>query len=421
MVNVNMVNPLEKSHRKIRFIICGLLLFWGAPDTHAADSRREGNLNDTAQSTQPGDRQTQIERYQNRQKNIRREIEKSRQEVEAFSRQESDIIKRLEQVEQALDQSRKRAAALGREIKRLDAEISNASATSEALHKRIKVNEDYLAKRLVAVYKMNWLGKIHLLASAETMHEFIQRKAALEHILAYDERIRSELIKNQVELQAVLIRLEAHQAQKSERAAEHAGQIKLMAQERATRKSLLADIRSQKALELAAIDALTQSANELNSKIESLSTKTTGVEPDNNFPQKAFSDYKGLLIRPVEGKIISLFGPYKNPIYNITNFRSGIDIEAVKGEPIRSVFWGKIIYSNWFKGYGNMIIIDHGSNYYTVYAHLEETFKNKGDVVETGEVIATVGDTGSMAGTKLYFEVRHHGKPVDPLTWLKKG
>jgi septal ring factor EnvC (AmiA/AmiB activator) len=68
-----------------------------------------------------------------------------------------------------------------------------------------------------------------------------------------------------------------------------------------------------------------------------------------------------------------------------------------------------------------MIIIDHGKNYYTVYAHVEEAFKAKGDGVGTGEVIATVGDTGSMTGAKLYFEVRHHGKPVNPLEWLKNG
>jgi septal ring factor EnvC (AmiA/AmiB activator) len=68
-----------------------------------------------------------------------------------------------------------------------------------------------------------------------------------------------------------------------------------------------------------------------------------------------------------------------------------------------------------------MIIIDHGKNYYTVYAHLEEAFKAKGDVVQTGEVIATAGDTGSMTGAKLYFEVRHHGKPVNPIEWFKKG
>jgi septal ring factor EnvC (AmiA/AmiB activator) len=156
-------------------------------------------------------------------------------------------------------------------------------------------------------------------------------------------------------------------------------------------------------------------------KIYSLRAEIVNEDQDEIAPQSTFSAHKGLLIMPVNGTIISSFGPYKNQKYNVTNFRSGIDIKADKGEPIRSVFKGKVLYCDWFKGYGNMIIIDHGHNYYTVYAHLEETFKSKGDEVDAGEVIATVGDTGSLEGARLHFEVRHHGKPVDPLTWLKKG
>lgn len=124
---------------------------------------------------------------------------------------------------------------------------------------------------------------------------------------------------------------------------------------------------------------------------------------------------------PVKGKIVYFFGPYKNNEFNVVNFRSGIVIQAERGEPIRAVFNGKVLYASWFKGYGNMIIIDHGDNYYTVYAHAEELFVSKGDMVENGEVIATVGDTGSLTGTNLHFEVRHHGKPIDPLKWIAKG
>ena len=68
-----------------------------------------------------------------------------------------------------------------------------------------------------------------------------------------------------------------------------------------------------------------------------------------------------------------------------------------------------------------MIIINHGDNYYTLYAHAEELFTSKGDIVEMGEVVATVGDSGSMIGPNLHFEVRHHGKPLNPLKWIKKG
>jgi len=265
------------------------------------------------------------------------------------------------------------------------------------------------------------LGKLHLLASAESMHAFIQRKAALEHILDYDKKVNQNLMRDQAELKKVLNRLEGLKDQKSSRADAFKRQTRLMSQERSTRTKLLADIRSQKALELAAIDALTQASNELDRKINLLNTRINRAAPDKNISRLSFSAHKGLLIRPVKGKIITLYGPYKNPKYNITNFRSGIDIEADNGEPVRSVFKGRILYSSWFKTYGNMIIIDHGKNFYTVYAHLEEAFKAKGDAVGTGEVIATVGDTGSMTGAKLYFEVRHHGKPINPLPWLKKG
>jgi septal ring factor EnvC (AmiA/AmiB activator) len=405
-----MFNHSENFLKKILFMLTSLPLLLGAIDTRGAD-HRPISIVTVAQN----------DVLHKRKKQIRREIEKGRQDVAAFTRRESDIIKHLNQVELALNTSKKRAADLKREIEKLEHMIDEASTASEKLSERIHANEAYVSRRLVALYKMSWLGKFNLLASAESMDEFIQSKAALERILAYDEKIRRDLVKNQAELKKMLKSLDAHKALKSARAAEYQKQTSLMSQERSSRTKLLADIRKQKALELAAIDALIQAADDLERKIKLLNTEKIEAVPDKKFLQLSFSAHKGLLIMPVNGKITNLFGPYNNPKYNITNFRSGIDIKAGHGEPIRSVFKGKVIYSSWFKGYGNMIIIDHGNSYYTVYAHMEETFKSKGEEVDAGEVIATVGDTGSMTGAKLYFEVRHHGKPMDPLEWLKKG
>jgi len=411
----------KTSFLKFLFLISGLFVLAGATGANGSDSQGVGIVNVDASMQQQADHQSQIDGFIQRQKNLRLEIEKGRQEVKNFTRKESDTIKRLDRVEQSLNKSRQRAAALEKEINLLNEKISAAAKSSDELKQRIRVNEEYVAKRLVAMYKMNWLGRFHLLASAGSMHEFILRKAALEHILAYDEKLRRELAQNQADLKNLLAALETHKSRKMTRVAEHKEQIKAMAQERSTREQLLADIRSQKALELAAIDALTQAANDLDGKLKSINRDMDAADTEKNTLLKAFSAHKGLLNMPVQGRIISLFGPYKNPKYDITNFRSGIDIKAEKGEPIRAVFQGKVLYASWFKGYGNMIILDHGSNYYTIYAHLEEIFKSKGDTVESHEVIATVGDTGSMAGAKLYFEVRHHGKPENPLMWLKKG
>ena len=412
-----MINRSQNTSQKHLFLLIGLMLLAGAvqmlpPQRAAADNKT---------LKQPQDHRNQIDHHIKRQQNLRLEIEQGRQEVKAFTRKENEIIKRLNRVDQALNQSRNNAAVMAKEIKLLDDQILAAAKASGELDQRIRVNEEYVARRVVAMYKMNWLGKFHLLASAESMHEFIQRKAALKYILAHDEKIRRELAGNQADRRKLLTTLESLIAHKKNRAVEYEKQIKSISRERSTRQRLLADIRSQKALELAAIDELSRAANELDSKISLLNSQLETAGTKKNNSQIAFSAHKGLLIMPVIGKIISLFGPYKNQKYNITNFRSGIDIKADKGEPIRSVFQGKVIYSGWFKGYGNMIVIDHGNNYYTIYAHLEETFKSKGNSVETGEVIATVGDTGSMEGAKLYFEVRHHGKPENPLVWLKKG
>ena len=411
-----MVIQSMRPFQKFLVLLTNLFLLVAVASTSGSDT----DQNNAALKKQPN-RQSSMDDYKKRQKNLRLEIEKGKQEIKTIDRTESDIIKRLNRVEKALNNSRKRAAALGKEIKILDKKISDASKASEELKRRIRINEDYMFKRLVAVYKMNRLGKFHLLASAGSMHEFLQRKAALEHILAYDEKIRLELSENRVELKKILINLATVQTRKKTRAAEYKEEIRLMSRERSTRKRLLADIRSQKALELAAIEALTQAAHDLDGKIKSLNSGRVAADAEKNVSQFAFSAHKGLLIMPVKGRIISLFGPYKNRKYNITNFRSGIEIKADKGEPIQTVFKGKVIYSSWFSGYGNMIIIDHGNNYYTIYAHLEEIFKSKGDTVDTHEVIATVGDTGSMQGAKLYFEVRHHGKPENPMEWLKKG
>ena len=239
--------------------------------------KRKNKETDKEHAKQPDEQQSQIDLIKKRKEHIGLEIEKGRQEVEAFTRKENNIIKRLNRVELSLNRSRKRIATLKDEIKELGRVITEASNESEELRKRIQANEDYVARRMVALYKMNWLGKFHLLASAESMHEFIHRKAALESILAYDEKIRRDLVKNQAELKNVLDRLQVHKSQKSTRAAEYKKQIRLRSQERSMRTKLLADIRSQKALELAAIDALTQAANELDRKIKSLNTKMNGA------------------------------------------------------------------------------------------------------------------------------------------------
>ena len=367
------------------------------------------------------DQPSQIEEIKKRAKDLDREIEKGKVKIQKFTHREADIIHRLNQVDLMLNQSRKRIYALGREMTRIEKKITATTMASEGLKQKIKTNEQYVASRMVALYKLNWLGKFHILASAESLHESLQRKTAIERILAYDQKVIKALVDNQSSLKKVHSQLESHRDAKRQRAAEYQKQIERMANERAERTVLLARVRKEKSAQLLAIDSLTEAARNLDRKIDNLSTQLTAPAPNESSGREPFQAYKGLLKTPVKGNIISLFGKFKNTRFNTLNFRSGIEIQTERGEPIQAVYGGKILYADWFKGYGNMIIIDHGDNYYTVYGHIEEAFKTAGDVVEAGEVVATAGDTGSINGPKLYFEIRHHGKPLDPMQWLETG
>ena len=380
-------------------------------------NRTGPSMGGISDSRDPAD---QLKAFQKKAENLNREIQKGKTEVEKIARKENKVINRLNETELKLNTYRNRAAAIQMEVEGLERSITALSEKCRLLQDSIELNEAYVAKRMVALYKMSRLGRAQFLISAETMVDLLQRKTALERILASDERVRSKLLGKQTKLNKLLAELESHKSEKNARIKEHQRQIKLMSQERQIRAKLLADIRSQKALELAAIESLGLSAKKLDQKIESLRKILDASKQEKNISQPPFSTQKGLLIMPVRGKIVSLFGPFRNRKFNVHNFRSGIGIQTEMGEPVKAVYGGRILYSNWFKGYGNMIIIDHGDNFYTVYAHLDETFKFKDEIVDTGEVIATAGDTNSLIGPNLHFEIRHHGKPLNPIKWLTR-
>ena len=359
-----------------------------------------------------------IENFEKKAANINRKIAKQKAELKTFTIKEKNILTGLNDADFALNKARKSVSAIKKEITGIEKKIHEISESYIDLTEKIKTSEKYISKRLVALYKLLWLGKIQVFASAESMSEIFQRENALERILAHDKERQKKLIENKAKVKNLLGIMNNKKKEKISLAQELIEQINIISLEKEKRSKLLVGIRNKKSLGIAAIESLKNSANELDQTMKALSIEFKQFKQVEKIKTKDFTSFKGLLNMPVKGKIISSFGHYKNTKFNVKNFRSGIDIKADMGEPIHALYDGMIIYSSWFKGYGNMIVIAHGEKYYSVYAHIEELFKTKGDKVEQDEVIATVGDTGSMAGSGLYFELRHHGKPVNPLGWL---
>ncbi len=354
---------------------------------------------------------------------INEQLRQSRSDLATISRKEKTVLDEFNTAEEELERGRQQVRTAQSGLAELNARISAIEARAQSLEKELRTGEAYAAKRMTALYKLNWVGKIQLLATAESFFDFVNRRSALQKILGQDEAFLETLNNDKIALESLLTQLNAKKAEKRSLELTLKDRIRRLSDRQNQRKAMLEKIRGEKKLELAALEALRQAALNLDTTVSHIEPPVDKPAPAarDKSEDKPFEAYKGLLRWPVRGKILSFFGSHRNREFAVSNFQSGINIKAERGEPIRCVADGYTIFSSWFKGFGNMMIIDHGNHYYTVYAHLQEVFKVKGDRVEKNEVIATVGDSGSIMGPALHFEVRHHGKPVDPMQWIRKG
>lgn len=352
---------------------------------------------------------------------ITRNIAEHRMELESFSQKEVSAVSLLDQIDHALSQSRKQAETLSRNIRGLKQKIDETLSASEDLSIRIKIGEDHAGKRVAALFRLDGVGRSNFLMSAESLQDWAWRKDSLQRILSADERLLVQLSRDKKKLQALYEKQKTQYADKLVLEKNYADQIQSIETEKRKRVKLLAEIRAKKALEISTIEALKQAADQLNATVEVLNLEDAAPGSQATLLGSDFISSKGLLQLPVKGKIISSFGRSMIGYLNTETFRNGINIQTERGEPIQSIYYGRVLFSEWYKGYGNLMIIDHGDHYYSVYAHLEERLKFKGEKVEAGATIGTAGDTGSMTGAGLYFEVRHRGKPMDPLEWIKTG
>ncbi len=356
-----------------------------------------------------------LDKKQKKPETIQDQIKIEAKKLNEFTEKEIKIIDGLNDIDQALSRMRRQVLSIRDEMDKLNREIDKASAAENKLLSEIKRNKTYAEARLKSFYKMKMIGVTELFTMPDSVFDFIVQQNYLKRIIESDMTTIDTEIKERNALTFLSRQLAEKKKEKHALGERIDDNIRIMKKESLRRKAILKEIKSKKNLGFAAIASLKQAAQALDVRIKAIKA-VSSIQKG-----ASFADFRGNLEMPVKGKIISKFGTARNSDSPSFTFQSGIDIKANRGEPVRSVFRGRIIFAQWLKGYGNIIIIDHGDNYYTLYAHVDEIFKKKGSLIDRGDVIATAGDTGSMKGTCLHFEVRFHGKPVNPVKWLKKG
>ncbi|MBU2489185.1 MAG: peptidoglycan DD-metalloendopeptidase family protein [Proteobacteria bacterium] len=352
---------------------------------------------------------------------IQEKLDARRGEIKNLESREKDVVAEMEAASRTASEAREKIRVIRADMDALSEKIVENEAAVRDIRATLPGLTERAGKRLAAYYRLSRTGTAPFLFSSGSLYDLAVRQRALTAVLAADQRLFADLSGKREALDRAKAGLVAEKQHLAALTAGLETQVQSHEAERAKKEALAALIRQDRTLVLAAARALEEAARHLAEELAARE-KPSSPPPPRMVPEGAegLAALKGRLLFPVEGgRLASAFGSHTDPRTGIQQFRSGVIIAATPGDPVRAVFGGKVVYSGWFSGYGNMIIIDHGQGYFTVCAHAEDLFKEKGDPVESGEVVGTVGDTGVTVEPGLYFELRLHQTPLDPALWLQ--
>jgi murein DD-endopeptidase MepM/ murein hydrolase activator NlpD len=309
------------------------------------------------------------------------------------------------------------------EIGGLDAQVNSTqrklnwnSIQLAAAQKSLRLHDDALNRRLVGIYENGDLGYAAVLLSAQTFTQFVERWEDLRLLIAANEtaiRQRRAAEQHVAAIQAALEQTRQELDQEEQRQQEARSQLNALADERRNLVEVADQQRLHVASQVAEMEDL--SAAEEAQLEELIRERAAELEAERRAEGIASApEGGGLFSWPVTGTITSPFGWRSNPFGGAPEFHQGLDIAAPTGTTVTAAASGTVIMAQWYGGYGNYILIDHGGGYSTGYGHLSAIYVSDGQKVERGQAIGAVGSTGESTGPHLHFEVRIDGKPVDP-------
>jgi septal ring factor EnvC (AmiA/AmiB activator) len=359
----------------------------------------------------------------------RRQLDQARERASVARRREVSLLAELEAIDRTLVTKRSALQHLDRRIERVEEELERLEG------RRGQVAEDLVGQQAALGARLEALVRIATLPPAPAWATGATPPARLRAVPDLVAIARDDLARL-VRYDATADRLAARQEAVARARRELVELRRTVEVERAQvavqaerRRVLLAEVREDRATHERLAAELADATRRLEALVRSLARRpptqraVARARPPSAPPletAKGLGRERGQLPWPTEGRIVAEFGPQTHPRFGTETLRSGVDIDAPEGTPIRAVASGRVAYRGWLKGYGNLVVLDHGDGYHTLYAHAAQVLVDEGDQIKGGAVIGRVGETGSVEGPRLYFEVRYQGRAEDPQVWLRR-
>lgn len=345
--------------------------------------------------------------------------EKRKQAAEAGKKRES-LLQGIQTLDERLLQYRQAHQDISRKLRKKDQEIEAINAQLAKLRISVQERQDAILTRLRVQYIEGRFGYWKTLLASDSYGDFHRRLQYLAAVSEQDYALMGTF-------RADMARMEQAERQREEarvgmlsykqRTEKHLGEIKSVKQEKHV---YLTKITQQKESYEHALQELERSATRIDSLLHELEVRRRAAAVRPPAGGIAPRGAKGALPWPADGKVISFFGRQKHPTFNTFVQRRGIEIKTVEGSAIHAVMPGSVVYADWLKGYGLVIILDHANGFFSLYAHASKILAAVGVQVGAGQAIGETGDTGMTGENTLYFELREGAEPLDPLQWLAK-
>ncbi len=379
-----------------------------------------------SQRSQP-DFQKELEAQSSAIQSLKDEINATKKRIQSEGRKEKSSVRRVSNLSEEISLLQQLLKEIKKEEKLLIADISRSERKIGESEEELDTLRTRYARRLSTIYKKGQISNLEKILSSTSWRQAIYRTKYLKIISEIDQKthdtIRSLLIqigRQKLELEAVLRKKRRLKRDREKTLASVRSKKKKEQRELVNIRKSQKDLKVYLTEKQAGVKQLEDIIKKIQEDIARSEREERIRKQQMVLKSKEFPKLKGQLQWPAEGRVITKFGRQWNPKLKTTTENPGIDIKGKPGSQVRSVLGGVVTTITFIRGFGTTIIIDHGGGFYTVYSHVTNVETNEDSQVRSGDVIAYMGDSGSINGSQLHFEIWGQGKKLNPEYWLTR-